>query len=662
MPASETLPDYKFEILHEQVADVDLYDSQTHTKVSESIYRLIKDSKKGISIGLEGSWGAGKSTVVNLLSKKLSSDYDREFLFFNFDSWAHEGDPLRTIFLESLIQKIDPSSENDKLRTLMERRKTTVSTTRILSGSGQWLSAAALLVPIGTTLLSATQFDDVVFPFSPIADLSSPNWTFIFGVFFSFFWALVLLTLKIIPNRKNNEEGASGVKIFNSNISEKKHTQELTQDGDRTSVEFEKLFSKIITIAFEDLKYHKVIIVIDNLDRTEPEKAKAIWDTLQTFLQHNNSYDQDSLSWIDKLWFIIPFDRSALNNIWQNGNNEKTEITLSYIEKCLQVTAEVPTPIISTWITYFSHCVESSLVGWPESDKKQVVNTFQQYVGSLEISPTPRQMRVLTNNIGMLGLMWGGQVSAEALCLFALYKNDITTNKLRKELISNPGLPKGYTSQISNIIHLKQEISGLIFGVDKELGMQILITEEILDAINTGHGAILDGLENTYGEVFWIAWDSFKNKGQPLITSMHEENYRINYTLAFYGLHMRKKKIKSYLDSLNQIWSESIPSWNFENKDYIHPIQQLVKMSENRTADYWMVTAAEYHLDLLIGKVGTKSFSENELGNLRNYINYLGEAKFKEKKHSHLDSTNWAEWQKHCKKLNITFDFVLPKD
>ncbi len=61
-----------------------------HEKVAAAILELICKEEGGKSIGLTGSWGSGKSTVVKLLEQKLPDKTE----MFIFDAWAHEGDPL----------------------------------------------------------------------------------------------------------------------------------------------------------------------------------------------------------------------------------------------------------------------------------------------------------------------------------------------------------------------------------------------------------------------------------------------------------------------------------------------------------------------------------------------------------------------------------------
>ena len=76
-----------------------------HERIAEELAGLIKSGEDAATVGLEGGWGSGKSTVVTILNEKLQSSSD-QVLMTVFDAWAHQGDPLRRTFLETLIDSI----------------------------------------------------------------------------------------------------------------------------------------------------------------------------------------------------------------------------------------------------------------------------------------------------------------------------------------------------------------------------------------------------------------------------------------------------------------------------------------------------------------------------------------------------------------------------
>lgn len=104
---------FDFNVMDDSASDSDLLKEGTHQRIADRLFDLItKSDTKGLTIGLEGSWGSGKSTVVNLLRKKLEET--KETFVFYMDSWAHEGDFLRRAFLESFAQQLQECFKDDK--------------------------------------------------------------------------------------------------------------------------------------------------------------------------------------------------------------------------------------------------------------------------------------------------------------------------------------------------------------------------------------------------------------------------------------------------------------------------------------------------------------------------------------------------------------------
>lgn len=59
--------------------------------VADIAARMIKDGNgEPVSIGVSGSWGAGKSSLVQMIGESLKSlDGGKNYIFINFNAWLY---------------------------------------------------------------------------------------------------------------------------------------------------------------------------------------------------------------------------------------------------------------------------------------------------------------------------------------------------------------------------------------------------------------------------------------------------------------------------------------------------------------------------------------------------------------------------------------------
>jgi len=381
------------------------------------------------------------------------------------------------------------------------------------------------------------------------------------------------------------------------------YTQDITEDGERTSIEFEKYFKDIFEHSLGDKKtklYDRVIIVVDNLDRIDTQHAATIWSTLQTFFQHRNIQNGSQAEWVKNLWFLVPYDREGLSRIWDSkfqgdndgsvleslANDDKnnkitSDISKSFLSKNFQVVAEVPTPVMSAWQEYSVTCVNKALKKWPEDERKEVISTFQRYGSRLDISPTPREIQNFVNQIGLLGMSWGGEMSAESLALYALLRLNRTENELRNTLLQE-GLPDSYSTDAdADSDEIKKELAGLMFGVTKNKGIQLLLGPVIRDAMRNGDGEDLEKLSDEQGEAFWIAWSAIRDV--IAVSSSHTQEYILSATIAMHeGLMSKKHRIKPDIAALEKAWRTTSEKWELKQLDYAYVIPLMAELVESK--------------------------------------------------------------------------------
>jgi KAP family P-loop domain len=94
----------------------DQIEGRAHERLADTIATLIQSHEGGRAIGLEGSWGGGKSTVIEMLASRLrkSAGAGAKHSVLIFDAWAHNDDPTRRVFLEELIDQLRKDGAIDK--------------------------------------------------------------------------------------------------------------------------------------------------------------------------------------------------------------------------------------------------------------------------------------------------------------------------------------------------------------------------------------------------------------------------------------------------------------------------------------------------------------------------------------------------------------------
>lgn len=504
---------YTFKFLREESVDNDLFEDKTHERIAKSILKLILSEEKSVSIGLEGPWGSGKSTIISILKRKIQEN-DSTISLILFDAWAHEGDPLRRIFLETLINEIKPYIKvsyweelNELREKIAHRKKTkTIKTTRTTTALGKWLSIALFFVPIGVAFLSSVNYSNLSF-------IGNPYWAFIVGITSSSAPLLVALVnfIRICKNKDLRKRGIFNSKnwAFLEDIADEDITQEFSEEDERSSIEFEQYFDQIMEIVFKNSKIKKLILVIDNLDRIDVHDALKIWSTLQTFLsQRTQTWNKKE--WFDRIWIIVPYDAEGLSRLWEKRtDNTNQNLSKPFFDKCFQLKIEVPKPIFSGWETFARQMMEDALEGWKISDKDELIRVLRITRKNLTDIPTPREIKNYINKVGFLASQWGHIISISTIAYYVCWRElaNESVEEIKSKLVKNELIdPKHKHLMPEKCI---VELAGLVFGVAPEKGVQLLLESEIIRALKNGDGKILKRLYEDHSDGFWHIFNHF---------------------------------------------------------------------------------------------------------------------------------------------------------
>ena len=463
----------------------------SHERVAKAIAQLINKEDGGKSIALTGTWGSGKSTVVELMKNHLADDTE----VFVFDAWAHEGDPLRRTFLEQLIDFLkDCGWIDDKCAEMKEKlsgkiNTQKIETTPIVTDTGKKFGLATLLVPLGIAIFSWVP--------SMLERLSDVNVPVLWGAIFSLIFIGILLTVSPLfvlyrhqstsgdpPNKTNKDAGA----LINQHVTIEE--SETIEGIEPTSLEFQYYFSELLGFALnegniEPNKQKKLLIVVDNLDRVDTKDALEIWATMRTFFEFDSN---NAAGWKSHLWLLVPFDKDALTRIWHFADEQSSskQVVQSFIDKSFQIIFNVASPVHTAWKDFLMCQLEDALPEHTNHNPDDFHTVYRLYrlCGITNNKfPTPRDLKLFVNNIGALYRQWHDEIPLPIQALYVILQrkgNHNFENELRDDEIVGDKERQLIDSKY------KRYLAALHFNVPIEMSLQILMAPRIEAALRDG--------------------------------------------------------------------------------------------------------------------------------------------------------------------------------
>ncbi|SEW06501.1 P-loop NTPase fold protein [Luteibacter sp. 329MFSha] len=399
-------------------ADADAFGA--HERVAASIFQLITNSEGGKAIALEGSWGAGKSTVIKLLASKCRSS---DIAVFIYDAWVHSGDPLRRAFMASLIEDLQrrnwlPTNKKweDELALVSgKQRRTTRSVTPVFTRFGRLLALSLLGLVPGVTLLGKG-VDAVLQAKSFYID----KWSVLAG------WLGVALCLMpplicVIHYVSCLISGAAKRDYFAAVLNKQTDVEAMvvTDSGDPTSIEFQSLFIEALKDALAQAPTRRLVVVIDNLDRLSVEEVQKAWVLLQSFTELSATAHVPGN---ERLWIVVPVAPTApaageAEN--SSRNNGATAISPLFLEKVFQARFRLPPPILKNWQPFMDRLLRDGIPAASESDRQQILALYVSLRQSRQM-PTPRDIVLFVNQLAIFSAQWRGRYSLAVGAAFTL--------------------------------------------------------------------------------------------------------------------------------------------------------------------------------------------------------------------------------------------------
>ena len=481
-------------------AGVDCFEGHSQERLAHSVcdyIRMVDTKPKDKSkredtmpriVGLEGSWGSGKSNVVRMINKELEAEGYHSFIY---DAWGHQEDLQRRSILETLtgslirekilqgeveIQMRNGKPHKDmwenQLSLLLSNKTTTIKHSMPrLSGAAVWgiclVAAFAVL-----TVISGLILDNVS---------CFPVWAAIIMDLLP-----ILLGLCVASYYRHRDGNWDRTLKLISQREDDTIDEEYTSSEEPSVAEF-KNWMKAISDHLSTCKGRckKLIIVFDNMDRLPSEKVMQLWSSIYTFFAGGE---------FENIWTVIPYDYKHLcqaiygSDDKNDGKVEDVERIKQFISKTFPITYHVPGPVITDYGKLFYTYFDMAF-GPEEHDREHICQVFTH----LEEHPNPRTVIRFVNELVAMRLQWKDEkYRLQNLALYILKKDFLfySRENLDTQLLSEHLFDK-IGAFYPDKEKVRTELCQYAYGLENEkLAGELPLRNELKRMVTTGQSIV----------------------------------------------------------------------------------------------------------------------------------------------------------------------------
>ncbi len=448
---------------------IDLTDGKSQEKlavaISEHIIETDTKDNEGVLpriIGIEGTWGSGKSNVVKMVENELKSHpKDKlQYHFYYYNAWGNQEDLQRRAFLEQMTGALIEDgilTGKVKLKNGGRGKKYTwkKGLRMLLAHKIEKRSESFSIISIFRSIALILIFIGSIIPFLPKICA--------FGKFFSM-TGVILLIIILFYKAYKNELFSYFWNVLTDGI-EYRRSLDIVCEDDPTVADF-KMWMKTVSDSMDQ----KLIVIFDDMDRLSADKVRQLWSSIHTF------FAQETYK---NIWVMIPYDRETIDSVFggvesaaNTSDRDRSNMSQYFINKTFSITFCVPKPIITDYDVVFSSFFKKAFEETDDPDCfKEQEAVISQLYRRKNREPNIRNIIIFINELVTLRKIWGEEYSIVNMAIYLLNKSELEKdpiNTLLSEVFLND-----FNGLIKRDDDLLNEIASFIYGVDKSKALQI---------------------------------------------------------------------------------------------------------------------------------------------------------------------------------------------
>lgn len=292
--------------------DTDLLNTSIY---ANNLVDLIKSAPQGqvFNIGLFGSWGSGKSSIIATAKKQLTSSKDSKVKFITYDAWKYANDSFRRMFLFE-VQKELGFKRTPLMEKFYQNSNQDIDINSKISPLKVFLFIAALVIGVIVVGLSGFEIETKIS---------------IYSIF-----ALLSVLIGILTGCFNQLKVAISKPFMFAPEQFEQCFQEMMEEALKPNI-IQRAF-QFITRTPDCISHKQIVIVIDNIDRCNSEQSYNLLTDIKTFLCDERF----------NIVFVIPVDDEALrkhilNTSHNNNTDECARDKEEFLRKFFNVTLRI---------------------------------------------------------------------------------------------------------------------------------------------------------------------------------------------------------------------------------------------------------------------------------------------------------------------------------